>query len=62
LGNWLLTNLLKFKTVLLLPLDVQLTGYGAAARELFLSVGPLLISACQLTGRASVHWHSSPPK
>jgi hypothetical protein len=37
------------------PLDVQLTDHGAAAQEPSLYAGPLLISACQLTGRAFAH-------
>jgi hypothetical protein len=51
----MLSNVPKSKTVQPPPLDVQLTDHGAAAQEPTLYVGPLLISACQLTGRAFVH-------
>jgi hypothetical protein len=51
-GNWLLASMSRSKTVQPPPLDVQLTDYGAAAQEPSLFAEPLLIVACQLTGRA----------
>jgi hypothetical protein len=54
-GNWLLANVPKSKTVQPLALDVQLIDHGAAAQELSVYAGPLLISAYQLTGRAYAH-------
>jgi hypothetical protein len=48
-------NVPKSKTVQPLPLDIQLTNHGAAAQEPSLYVGPLVISACQQTGREFAH-------
>jgi hypothetical protein len=54
-GELLLANEPKSKTLQSLPLDIQLTDHSVAAQEASLYAGPLLIRACQLTGRAFAH-------
>jgi hypothetical protein len=51
-GNGLLANVPRSKIVQPPPFDAQLADHGAATQETSLYVGPLLISACQLTERA----------